>query len=402
MAIENPPFDSAGVESKYVRYLGCYLRRRKDFFLSSSLLLIVGIWISFFFLKPTFLSSITFLPPVASSGMPSFLGADISGLLGGQHSSLSSDQVKTIAEGEDFQRYLISRFNLAKRYKVPNGAGQMTKTRKIVEKLVQITSVENSGIGFSSTFAFILSAEDESPDTAAILCSAAYSYLDSMVRSLSSQRARQSALFLAGYIANKQHRLDSLQAEMMTFRRKNKILDVSAQQQLSVGYLGGLREQILKAELEYSAIASSKGEASTEAKLVRQSVLALKAQMNKAEEGMNPDLILNVGRSAAVAPYYINLVREIEIENKAIIVLRQQLESERLEEVRTTSPLQIIDLAHVPDYKTRPKRILVLAGILLGGIFLHLAGFGYYLLIQDVLAQSQIIARVASSSRKGR
>lgn len=377
-----------------VRILGQIWRHRVQFYLSVPLVFLVAIGIAFWGIKKTYLSSVTFLPPAGNSGMPAFIQGDLGGMLGLSQESLGPEQIKAVIEGDDFANYMIRRFDLVKRYRIKSPVGAMTRARKSLSKKLVVNSMDNSGIGFTSIYALRIDVEDESADTARLMCEAAFRYVDSIVVWVSSSRARNSANFLRGYLASKETSLDSIQSQLTAFRKKNKLLDIGSQQDASVGAFTSIQSEILRMELDLAAVVASRGPQSAEAQLRRGTLVRLKDQYKNMEAQKNPALFLSVDRAASLFPKYVKLVREVEIENRAILLLRQQYESNRLEEVRTTSSLQIIDQPDKSDYKARPKRIMIVLLISIAGVGGHLAVFVYLLLARDVLRRSNLLARI--------
>ena len=82
----------------------------------------------------------------------------------------------------------------------------------------------------------------------------------------------------------------------------------------------------------------------------------------------DPDILIGFEKSAEMFPHYTNFLREIEVQNKLILLLTQQLEEAKLKEARDISPLKIVDSPFIPEYKARPKRILLCIGIV--GVYL--------------------------------
>jgi tyrosine-protein kinase Etk/Wzc len=79
---------------------------------------------------------------------------------------------------------------------------------------------------------------------------------------------------------------------------------------------------------------------------------------------------------------YMNLFRDVKVLNHILEFIIPQFENARLEEFKTSSDLQVIDLAIPEDYKAKPKRISIIFTIMfLYSIFLMLTLviYNYYL-----------------------
>jgi uncharacterized protein involved in exopolysaccharide biosynthesis len=95
----------------------------------------------------------------------------------------------------------------------------------------------------------------------------------------------------------------------------------------------------------------------------------VKGQLTEAEERLkefreknrrvedSPDLMTQEGR----------MLRDVEVNQQVYLVLKEQSELARIDEIRDTPPLSVLDLAIVPWEKAYPRRVaIVLVGLLLG------------------------------------
>jgi len=71
--------------------------------------------------------------------------------------------------------------------------------------------------------------------------------------------------------------------------------------------------------------------------------------------GEAPDLALELAR----------LTRDLKIQETIFELLKQQYEQSRIQELRDTPTIQVLDKAEVPGMKSRPKRVTIAA---MGGI----------------------------------
>jgi uncharacterized protein involved in exopolysaccharide biosynthesis len=78
----------------------------------------------------------------------------------------------------------------------------------------------------------------------------------------------------------------------------------------------------------------------------------------------NPDVIIGLENSVGLMPHYLGFLRDIEVQNKLILIITQQLEEAKIKEARDVSSLKIVDYPQIPEYKVRPKRIFLCAAII--------------------------------------
>ncbi|MCI0473823.1 MAG: hypothetical protein L0Y76_09600, partial [Ignavibacteria bacterium] len=82
-----------------------------------------------------------------------------------------------------------------------------------------------------------------------------------------------------------------------------------------------------------------------------------------------PDIFPGLEISTELFIKYTEFLAEIETHKQLIVFLKQQLEQSMLNEERNVSSLHIIDSAYKPEYKFKPKRLFIMAKIILPSMF---------------------------------
>jgi uncharacterized protein involved in exopolysaccharide biosynthesis len=125
-----------------------------------------------------------------------------------------------------------------------------------------------------------------------------------------------------------------------------------------------LKAEATTAEVKLQTLRRSLAESSAEVQQQQTLVLALRAQLTKLESVDQPD---------ASDAGYIGRYREYRYQETLFELFSRQFEAARLDESRESGPIQVIDSATPPEYKSKPKRAFIAVGAsLITGLLLAL------------------------------
>lgn len=89
----------------------------------------------------------------------------------------------------------------------------------------------------------------------------------------------------------------------------------------------------------------------------------------KYEADNTNDIIISSNRAPEIINGYIKLYREVEIQTKLLEILYPIYEQSRMETIKHSPALVVIDEPFLPEYKAKPKRaVMVLAAFLLSSV----------------------------------
>ena len=92
---------------------------------------------------------------------------------------------------------------------------------------------------------------------------------------------------------------------------------------------------------------------------------AYNQKLAQIETNASPNVLPSLGLSAELLPQYTNFIRETNVEEQVILLFSKELEEARIQEAKNISSLVVIDPPYSPDYKARPKPVLVVGLFLL-------------------------------------
>lgn len=340
--------------------------------------------------EPAFKSEIQFLPPPSSGGdLLSAIGmSGMGGLQGG--TGITNEQVPVVFATEGLRRELVDRFDLIRRYKI-QGAAPYKKALKVLDQNISLDFEKSAGLGFSEIISYRISAWDRNPDTARLIAEASFHLLDSAIIQVTSATTRSRLQSTGNRLAEAEHSQDSLKSALVAFQRRTKVAEPEMQGRIVLEAAGKLAERLAESRILLRKIQSESGTDASEAQTLRTTIVATQAELDAilggaSSKGAPPGF----SGITEVMPEYLGIRQELEIQTKVVLLLRQQEELGLLDLHRKTSSLQLIDQARVPEYKDRPKRIVLSLVILLGTNILFLAIFIYVFVAKEFLAAIDI------------
>ncbi len=349
--------------------------------------LALGLLNAFVLAKPEYRSQITFLPSSeGASSAFSLMGISIPSLSGG---SVLNEQVPMVFESHDITRQIVEKFNLYDLFKISKVKGRFELINKILKKYIVLESKEKGSMGLEKTLGYSITCYHPSADTAEMMCSYAFALLDSTIRSISVTRAHGNRLFVEDQLQLHKSELDSLQHVFQRFQVTNKAFVVPEQIKLALKNYAEIKSASILNELKMKSLQGEFEGALPAIDELKKNETVYHEKLSQIESDQEPDVVPSLGLSAKLLPQYTNLMRDMEVQEQVILLLSRELETARIEECKTASPLVVVDHPYVADYKARPKRILILAQFLvLEHLFLLLL-FAYIFYYSNVFKKKE-------------
>jgi uncharacterized protein involved in exopolysaccharide biosynthesis len=282
----------------------------------------------------------TLLPPPenndAFGAVTSMIQSSALNQLGLVTTSTSSDIFAEILRSRTLNEAAIDSFHLASIYKL-KGADKTLKEFRV-----------HLGVSVGHSGVLVLAFEDRDPQRAADVANFLTSELDRFNREALNTRAKRTRLFLEGRLTDTQARLTEAQQALSEYEREHKVL--AGADQVAVEGAASVIAQKMNLEVRRSYVAEYSGESSPQVRELDAQIAAVDREITRL-----PTLKMEGGR----------LALEAEIQSKLFTLISSQYEEARIEEARDTPTVTVLDAARVPDYKSRPKRsIIILVSVL--------------------------------------
>jgi uncharacterized protein involved in exopolysaccharide biosynthesis len=350
--------DEGGVS---VLDLAIILAKHKKLLLGLPLLAGVAALIVALLLPKIYTATARILPPQQKeSSATAMLGA-LAGAAGGAGATVGqalglrnpNELYAGILKSRTIADHLIERFKLKDSYQASN----MVAARNALKEVTRISAGKDGLIS--------IEVDDQDPQRAAELANAYVDELDKLMQGLAFTEASQRRLFFEKQLAAARDHLLASEAGLRQAIEVKGISGVDAQSRAMVSTTEQLRAQIAVKEIQLDAMRSFATERNPDAFRLRQEISSMKGELANLEGGRRD---ANGGRSPAGLEN-VRKLREVKFLEFTVELLTKQYEIAKIDEAKDAVLIQVVDKAVAPDYKSKPRRaVIVVTAVLLAGI----------------------------------
>lgn len=378
-----PPHDA----SASAPVVATLLWAHKVFILLTVLIVAGASAIVAFMLPKWYEATVNIVPPNnQSSALGGLLGNVTSALkdiglskLSGGGSSASGYSYMVILTSRSFQDSLISRFNLAEEYEIPDS----------LHELVREEFKRNFEVNYTPEGNYMLSAASRTPERAAAIANAAVPIANAIAVRLQHEEASANSRYLAARLRSTDSSLAAIGDSLRVFSRETMVFSPIDQAKAIATSLAELKAAAMKQGIQTDIVRQTLGENDPETQRQRTIQRQLEEQIIKAENepGFGGNFAMKDAMSVGVR--YLKFYTEFEALSKVKGFLMPMLEQARLDEVRQAQTMFVVDEAIPPSKKVRPKRGLIIAGGAIGSLALAALFLIIRRWLRDVIAQSR-------------
>jgi len=354
-------------------YLEALIKRKRLILLLTLSAFILSIGLALV-LPKTYASTVRIIPPQQDQGIMGMMlgqmgGGGLAGLAGSMiGKGTQADQYASILESERVMGAIIDRFKLMERYQQKYRMDMYKKMSGFVE----VRAGKKDGI-------ISITVEDEDPKQAAAIANGYVEEFSKLVSDMSVTDATQDRRFLEERLARSRADLARAEEAMKSFQIRNKAVNVVEQAKASLEGVALLKAQIAVQKSQLSALRSQFTESTQEVRTLKASIQNLTAQLASLE-GTGTGAIPSVGSVPALGQEQLRLLREFKTQEMIVELLTKQNELAKLTQAKTSSGIQVVQKAEVPDKKVKPKRatiVLSLTFLTFFGVIVWICGQHY-------------------------
>ena len=313
-----------------------------------------------FLLPKTYTATASILPPQQNQ---SVLSAMVGQLAGAQTLDLRdlglknpSDVFVAMIKSRTVEDALINRFDLRKVYHIKH----YQDARKKLENNSEIDSEQEGLIS--------ISVSDRDPRRAADLANTWVDELRNLNQGLALTEAAQRRAFFEQKLAAERQDLSQAELVLKQVQQKTGIIQPDAQTRALIGAVAEVRAQIAAREVQLQAMRSYATANNPDVIRTERELAELRAQLAKiaqmqsaAPVSSEGNLQVPTGRLTAASLEYLEAARDLHYHESLYDFLSRQLEAARIDEAKNAVVVQIVDRAVVPEKKSGPKRLLMIA-----------------------------------------
>lgn len=178
---------------------------------------------------------------------------------------------------------------------------------------------------------------------------------------LSIKNARANRLFIEKrYIQNKRD-IDSLELAMKLFQQKFGVIAVPEQLEATVKAMSTIYGELAEKEVAFNVIKRQYGEDNPLITMTKYEMEELRKKITEINNGEgsftgdNVNLLIPFKKAPELANEYIQIFRNLEIQYKILEFVTPMYEQAKVEEIRNTPSVLVLDEATPADHKSKPK-----------------------------------------------
>ena len=338
--------------SSFFNFLLTILKWKKFIIINLIVVLIISTVIAFL-LPKIYYSSASVLPP--KEEMSILGGSGLSGLTSvmrefssikgiGSLGNKNTYNYLVILNSREVAEKVIKKYNLQEIYGYPNS---MDKTLKAYYQNVvfEVQEEGNLEIGFY----------DEDPQRAADIANYLVDLLNERSYELSVTEARSNRKFLEGRVNENMDSLKVAENQLKDYQEKHGIFTIPEQTGALLEASSKIYAEKIAKEIEIDYLSKMFSNNNEILNSARMQLDAINKKVNDL-----PSLGIE----------YLRIYRNILIRTKILEFLRPMLEQAIYQEKKDVPVIVVVDKAKVPEYKAKPKRIIVIGSSVFGWLII--------------------------------
>lgn len=234
-------------------------------------------------------------------------------------------------------------------------------------------------VSVTSAGLVLVDYEDKDPSRAAAVANAFVAELDRFYTQTRVTTARKVRELIETQMRRTGQELEAAQAALKTFKQRTGAIMIPEQTHASIQTAAGLYGRIAELEVSLERISQFATDKSPEVVDTKAQIRALERKLGEmgytdagddSSPGAGVKLFPKFSASPTLEEQMTDLVMAVEIKTSVYKVLSEQYEEARIQEVKDTPAIQVLDWAERPHVRSRPKRKLIVAISTVAALFL--------------------------------
>jgi tyrosine-protein kinase Etk/Wzc len=307
-------------------------------------------------LPKTFTARTTLLAPQSQqqSGSLAALAAlgSLGGLAGGAAPKSPDELYVALLKSDSVQRALADRFDLKTRYDVET----YETLRKALPNYVRVTSDKKSGL-------ISVEVDDKEAKFAADLANAHVGEITKVLGRLAVSEAQLRRVFFEKQLTETKENLIKAEQNLRTVQERSGVIVLDKQAEALISGAAQLRAMIAEREVQLKVLRVAATDQNPEVIRMNSELRGLRVELARMESrqggsGASP-VDIPVGRLPEASIDYVRARRELKLQETLLESMIRQYEAAKLDEAKEGQTLQQVDIAQVPDRKSKPSVTLI-------------------------------------------
>jgi len=353
------------------RLLDALLRWRRLLITNVFIALVLTFAVLKIFFPNWYSATTTIMPPEKDSGslgiLSGIMPSGLSSLLGGGGLALPG-----LATPSDLYASVLQSNAVTSRVIEKNDLKEVFDAKLDIDATLELA--KRTGIMVQPEGIIVLSYEDTDPDRAAKVANSYVEELNRVNRESLSSKAKAMRVFIEERLNGTIRDLTAAEEAYKAFQVKYNAISLDDQIKALINSIAELRGQLVMAEIELGVMKKSLAPDNPRYKAQEFKINQIKIQLEKLEVGDSTStgsvLEIPMDDAPELGLQYARLLRELKIQQTIFELLKQQYEQAKIQELKDTPTVQVLDTARPPEKKSRPHRLTtsLLAAILSFGL----------------------------------
>ncbi|GAB4129670.1 MAG: Wzz/FepE/Etk N-terminal domain-containing protein [Ignavibacteriales bacterium] len=223
---------------------------------------------------------------------------------------------------------------------------------------------------------------DTNPKRAAKIANYMVDKLNEISTNLSSTNARANRMFIEKRYLQNRKDIENLETQMKQFQQKYGVTAVPEQIEATLKSMSEVYVELYKKEIQYNIMLQSLGSSHPATQGAKVELDALNKKINELNSGKSVSegdvkLLIPMKLAPELANKYLKIYQELKIQYSILEFVTPLYEQAKIEEVRDTPTVLVLDKAAPADRKSKPKgsiyaAISFTASIILGFVLIFL------------------------------
>lgn len=211
-----------------------------------------------------------------------------------------------------------------------------------------------------------IAVEMDSPELAAAIANAFVAELDRVNQETSVSAARNSRKYIEAQLENTSQQLTQLADSLTQFQTRYGAIGLDEQMRAVMEQAGAIKGNMIAKQVQLDLMRRSMRPDNPALAALAAEISALENQYrnlqtgNPANDKRHAEYLIPFAEMPALARGLAELTREVKVQETIWQLLNQQYYQAKIQEARDTPTVQVLDRARPPEFRTQPKRLLLL------------------------------------------
>jgi tyrosine-protein kinase Etk/Wzc len=216
---------------------------------------------------------------------------------------------------------------------------------------------------------------DKDPRRAAEMANAYVDEYKKLSATIAVTEASQRRLFFEQQLVQAKESLADAEEALKRTQQKTGLIQLDGQARAVIESVAELRGKVAAKEVQLRAMRQFASEQNPDLQLAEQELAGLQSELSRMGSGAggaSGDFLMPKGSVPQAGLDYVRKLRDMKYNETIFELLAKQFEIAKIDEARQGSVVQLVDKAIMPDKKSSPQRLLIVAASTLVGFVLAL------------------------------